>query len=1227
MAPILSAPPIAATQEAYPPGGRHDNDFADFRKISVLPTAQEVASTAAPFLRTSDVIDDPSTENLREAIYLDNQFRLIREDMISELRDEVQIALGKQKGKKHRGFNVKGMRLVGVDMGPPERRTQWGLIFEFLEDLPQLKGLSAESRKAFFAKKDGSKMFKDQSLTCLLIDGEVVAFPSIRRDESLLSQEPPQIILTLGAQASVKFMLLKAKSTNNFQLLHMNTALFSFEPILLTLKRMKELPLVEEVLFWKDGKDVGMLSNPPLLRSRISKLSANPGLDVGALLGLQKSIILDKAQAKSLLSGLTQKLSIIQGPPGTGKSFIGALLAKFICDFSDQIILVVCYTNHALDQFLEELLDVGIPEHEMVRLGGKSTSRTEPMLLRHQARSHQFSRGDNTLIDQAKRDAGTRADALEHLFDQFLSSSLRNEDLWTHLEFEERDYFEAFQIPKSDDGMRRVGKKGKEVDKYDLLKRWRAGGNAGAFSNEPNVLAAQTIWRLPKDERKALEERWTQEIIMGQVDLVYDGAQRYDETQDELAAKFRERNIALLREKRIIGCTTTAAAKYASDIQEAGPQVVLVEEAGEILESHVITALGPSTRQLILIGDHKQLRPKVNNYNLTVEKGDGYDLNRSLFERLVIKGYPHHALVAQHRMRPEISALIRALTYPDLVDAPKTKNRDDIQGLQDNIIFINHAHPEDNNAAIADKRDLGAKSSKQNTFEAQMVLRVVRYLAQQGYGTRDIVVLTPYLGQLQTLREQLQGETDPVLNDLDSFELIQAGLLQPGAARAGKNPLRLATIDNYQGEESDIIVVSLTRSNAANDIGFMFSPERVNVLLSRARNGLIMIGNSHTFTHARKGRELWTKLITMLKHDGHIYDGLPVMCQQHPDRVAIIKTIAQFDDECPDGGCSESCGVKLNCGLHVCPSKCHRLQDHSKMPCPFTVPGRCVKGHDQSRKCSEPVPKTCRKCVKQAKEEADRQAKELASQRKRDEEEAEHLRKMKEIEDQLAQQRELLRYARRREDQANEIRLKMEDLENAKAAAERARQAKADSSDRPAQTPPASGGASTPTPGAGTLPPPKPSPSTNSPDKNANPSGSSSQSPSDPPNSTSPDTPFSLSPEQRRPSIYTSAPTTTELSPAERDWDYRKRTQGVLNPPLDIIMEMVGLETVKTQLLGILNKIDTAKRQNASLKDERFNITFLGNPGTGKTTVARQYGKFLSLVDALSGTLDVRSAG
>lgn len=232
----------------------------------------------------------------------------------------------------------------------------------------------------------------------------------------------------------------------------------------------------------------------------------------------------------------------------------------------------------------------------------------------------------------------------------------------------------------------------------------------------------------------------------------------------------------------------------------------------------------------------------MNNYQLTVEKGEGFDLNMSLFERLVLKGFPHEKLTMQHRMRPEISSLVRELMYPDLVDAPGTHNRPNVRGVQDNLVFIDHTKPEDDDKAIADRRE-GNTSSKVNSFEIDMVLKIVRYLAQQGYSTSDLVVLTPYLGNLRRLLSELRKTSDPILNDLDNSELVRAGLLSPAAAALSKKGIRLATIgtlfacmrtkkrtdrneDNYQGEESKIVIVSLTRSNDRGDIGFMSAAER-----------------------------------------------------------------------------------------------------------------------------------------------------------------------------------------------------------------------------------------------------------------------------------------------------------------------------------------------------------------------------------------------------------------
>jgi superfamily I DNA and/or RNA helicase len=110
------------------------------------------------------------------------------------------------------------------------------------------------------------------------------------------------------------------------------------------------------------------------------------------------------------------------------------------------------------------------------------------------------------------------------------------------------------------------------------------------------------------------------------------------------------------------------------------------------------------------------------------------------------------------------------------------------------VIFFNHSNLEANFTEISDRRDEGSKQSKQNIFEAEVVLKIVKYLGQQGYGTDKLVVLTPYLGQLSLLKETLSKQNDPVLNDLDSYDLVRAGLLSQAGANHSKRQLKLSTI-------------------------------------------------------------------------------------------------------------------------------------------------------------------------------------------------------------------------------------------------------------------------------------------------------------------------------------------------------------------------------------------------------------------------------------------------
>lgn len=66
-------------------------------------------------------------------------------------------------------------------------------------------------------------------------------------------------------------------------------------------------------------------------------------------------------------------------------------------------------------------------------------------------------------------------------------------------------------------------------------------------------------------------------------------------------------------------------------------------------------------------------------------------------------------------MRPEISSLVRQLTYPDLIDAPNTQNRPSLRGVRDNVVFVNHSTPEDDASELEERKDVTVKSSKRNT--------------------------------------------------------------------------------------------------------------------------------------------------------------------------------------------------------------------------------------------------------------------------------------------------------------------------------------------------------------------------------------------------------------------------------------------------------------------------------------------------------------------------------
>ncbi|KAG8531641.1 uncharacterized protein KY384_003272 [Bacidia gigantensis] len=134
-----------------------------------------------------------------------------------------------------------------------------------------------------------------------------------------------------------------------------------------------------------------------------------------------------------------------------------------------------------------------------------------------------------------------------------------------------------------------------------------------------------------------------------------------------------------------------------SVLRHVSVKVVICEEAGEVLEAHMLSALIPSAHHLIQIGDQQQLRPQINNHNLSLENPLGrlHQLDRSQFERLSVgeRGRPPFSvsqLSVQRRMRPDISALIRNAQYPRLEDHASVRDLPNVIGMRNNIFWLDH---------------------------------------------------------------------------------------------------------------------------------------------------------------------------------------------------------------------------------------------------------------------------------------------------------------------------------------------------------------------------------------------------------------------------------------------------------------------------------------------------------------------------------------------------------
>ena len=612
---------------------------------------------------------------------------------------------------------------------------------------------------------------------------------------------------------------------------------------------------------------------------------------------------LDESQTSALRRILTKRLAIVQGPPGTGKTHISVVALQVMLsnmDSSDPPIIVTAQTNHALDQLLRH---VAVFEPQFVRLGGRSADLEiiKPQTLFEIKQRSPPNRGSGgparrhreQLVKEFKDLLAPLAQAAEpftaDLFKQYgLLTTTQTESLeegaknwigadgfgvvnsiaiWLSsglitaerkrslqdfgLEMEEIDIeYEQLKELEAESGLL-------DDDNFEILKGvWvplleKFTGRQTLGDNEQKVLKLleqQDLWRISESNRGAVYAYMQRKVKEEIRKKFQEGAARYAKIVDELKIARWEGDYKCLRPARIIGTTTTGLSKYRPLLSSLNPKIVLIEEAAETIEAHTTAACFDSLEHLILVGDHQQLRGHCAVKDL---EGPPFNLDVSMFERLIRNSIEYSQLTRQRRMRPEIRQMIMPI-YPNLQDHPSVHGREDIPGMGGcNSYFVTHTYYESNDDSM----------SKCNIDEAKMVIGLVDHLHDNGMDLKHITILTFYNGQRKT-----------ILNGLRRHPNLQGRVF------------KVATVDSYQGEENEVVILSLVR-NGSQGIGFLNIDNRVCVALSRARRGFYIFGNASLLS---KASGLWFQVLSIMRDTpNRVGSSLPITCSNHGQKFYV----------------------------------------------------------------------------------------------------------------------------------------------------------------------------------------------------------------------------------------------------------------------------------------------------------------------------------------------------
>ena len=582
-----------------------------------------------------------------------------------------------------------------------------------------------------------------------------------------------------------------------------------------------------------NNNDVDVYKNGVAALSKTSEVNKKKLLVEATTYPFQKgeirgnSVRFTPVQVKAIRSGLSPGLTLIVGPPGTGKTDVAVqIIVNLYKSFPTQRTILVTHSNAALNDLFDKVATRGdVNECHILRLGaGERDLRTK-------------SDQDFTKQGRVEHVLARRGVLLEKV--QLLSESLevsgateRGPGGCPSYTCETAEYFNLHHV------RRRVQAFFAQVLKMENI--------IGSSNGNESILSADVARIFPfckyfkilpnnNDDGQFTLSVVNAKEMFGVLDKIFEELAEY-RPMELLRTQKKRADYLLTKQARIVAMTCTHAAIARSHLVALGFQYdnVIMEEAGQVIDVETFiplllqkgasdtakSALSTRLKRVCLIGDHHQLPPVVKNMSFSKYS----NLDQSLFTRLIRLGVPTIDLNRQGRARPDIASLYN-WRYRDLGNLDHVLSNPTFQ-----LANAGFAH----SFQLINVEDFGGKGETtptayfyQNIGEAEYAVALFQYMVLIGYPPEKISILTTYNGQKELLLDILGQRCGP------------------GTPLDGVKPCSVSTVDHYQGQQNDYVILSLVRTKA---IGHLRDVRRLVVAVSRARLGLYVLCRQNLFS-------------------------------------------------------------------------------------------------------------------------------------------------------------------------------------------------------------------------------------------------------------------------------------------------------------------------------------------------------------------------------------------